>query len=58
MTVKELLALVTTVRHFRFICVRHFKVQRKRGTLKTIMNFKNLESKTARWMTILGIYKS
>jgi len=52
-TRKELLALVTAVRHFHhYVYGRHFKVH----TDPLLMNFKNPEGQTARWIEILGIY--
>lgn len=54
---KELLALVTAVRHFQHYPYRqHFKVHTDHGALKWLMNFKNPEGQTARWIEILGIY--
>lgn len=45
-TRKELLALVTAVRHFHhYVCGRHFKVRTDHGALRWLMNFKNPEGK-------------
>ena len=57
-TRKELLALVTAVRHFHhhYVYGRHLKVRTDHGTLRWLMNFKNREEETARWIEILGIY--
>ena len=56
-TRKELLALVTAVRHFHhYVYGRHFKVRTDHGALRWLMNFKNPEGQTARWIEILGIY--
>jgi len=56
-TRKELLALVTAVRHFHhYVYGRHFKVRTDHGALRWLMNFKNPEEQTARWIETLGIY--
>jgi len=56
-TRKELLALVAAVRHFHhYVYGRHFKVRTDHGALRWLMNFKNPEGQTARWIEILGIY--
>ena len=56
LTRKELLALVTAVRHFHnYVYGRHFKVRTDHGVLRWLMNFKNLEGQTARWIKILSI---
>ena len=56
-TRKELLALVTAVRHFHhYVYGRRFKVRRDHGALRWLMNFKNPEGQTARWIETLGIY--
>lgn len=54
-TRKELLALVAEVRHFHhYVYGRHFKVRTDHGALRWLMNFKNPEGQTARWIKILG----
>lgn len=54
---KELLALVTAVRHFHhYVYGRHFKVQIDHGALRWLMTFKNREGQTARWIETLSIY--
>ena len=56
-TRNELLALVTAVRHFHhYVYGRHFKMRTDHGALRWLMNFKNLEGQTARWIETLGIY--
>lgn len=56
-TRKELLTLVTAVRHFHhYVYGRHFKMRADHGVLKWVMNFKNPEGQTARLIEILGIY--
>ena len=56
-TRKELLALITAVRHFHhYVYGRHIKVRTDHGALRWLMNFKNPEGQTARWIKILGIY--
>lgn len=56
-TRKELQALVTAVRHFHYYMYgQHFKVRSDHGALRWLMNFKNPEGQTARWIEILGIY--
>ena len=55
-TRKELLALVTAVRHFHhYVYRQHFKVRTDHGALKWLMNFKNPEGQTVRWIEILEI---
>ena len=56
-TRKELLALVTLVRHFRhYLIGRHFVVRTDHASLTWLMRFKHLEGQLARWMEELSQY--
>ena len=54
---KELLALVAAVSHFHYYLYwRHIKIRTDHGALKWLINFKNPEGQTARWIKILEMY--
>ncbi len=56
-TRKELLAVVTFVRHFRpYLLGRHFKLRTDHGSLTWLWNFKNPEGQLARWLEQLQEY--
>lgn len=53
-TRKELLAVVKAVQHFQpYLLGRHFTVRTDHASLKWLMNFKNPEGQTARWLEVL-----
>lgn len=53
-TRKELLAVIKSVQHFQpYLLGRHFTVRTDHASLKWLMNFKNPEGQTARWIEIL-----
>ena len=52
---KELLAVVTFVKHFRhYLLGRHFKVRSDHGSLQWLTTWKDLEGMPARWMARLA----
>ena len=56
-TRKELLALVSAVKHFHhYLYGRKFLIRTDHGALRWLMNFKNPEGQTARWIEVLGTY--
>ena len=56
-TRKELLALVSAVRHFHhYLYGRKFLIRTDHGALRWLMNFKNPKGQTARWIEVLGTY--
>ena len=57
MTYKELLAVVTFVKHFRhYLLGRHFKVRSDHGSLRWLTTWKDLDSMPARWMARLSLF--
>ena len=56
-TRKELLALVTFVKHFKhYLYGKKFLVRTDHSSLKWLMNFKNPEGQIARWIETLASY--
>ena len=56
-TRKELLALVTFVKHFKhYLYGQKFLVRTDHSSLKWLMNFKNPEGQIARWIEVLSSY--
>ena len=56
-TRKELLALVTFVKHFKhYLYGQKFLVRTDHSSLKWLMNFKNPEGQTACWIEVLSSY--
>ena len=56
-TRRELLAVVLGIQHcHHYLLGNHFKVRTDHGSLRWLLNFKNPEGQTARWLSILGKY--
>ncbi|MCG8048997.1 MAG: RNase H-like domain-containing protein, partial [Candidatus Thiodiazotropha endolucinida] len=56
-TRKELLALVTYVKHFKhYLYGKKFLVRTDHSSLRWLMNFKNPEGQIARWIEVLSSY--
>ena len=56
-TRKELYALVAGVKHFHhYLYGRKFLIRTDHSALRWLMNFKNPEGQTARWIEVLGTY--
>ena len=56
-TRRELLAMVCAVNHFHhYLCGRHFLVRFDHGSLRWLMNFRNLEGQMGRWLAFLNNY--
>jgi hypothetical protein len=56
-TYKELLAVVTMVKHWRhYLLGRHFKIRSDHASLKWLTSWKDLDSMPARWMARLGSF--
>lgn len=56
-TRRELLAVVDSIKHFHhYLYGVQFKVRTDHGSLRWLMNFKNLEGQLARWNELLGTY--
>jgi hypothetical protein len=56
-TYKELLAVVTFVKHFRhYLLGRHFKVRSDHGSLRWLTTWKDIDSMPARWMARLSLF--
>ena len=56
-TYRELLAVITFVKHFRhYLWGRKFKIRTDHSSLKWIQNFKNPEGMIARWLSVLSTY--
>ena len=56
-TRRELLAVVMGVQHcHHYLLGNKFKVRTDHGSLRWLMNFKNPEAQTARWLNILSKY--
>ena len=56
-TRRELLAVVCAVNHFHhYLCGRHFLVRSDHGSLRWLMNFRNLEGQMGRWLAFLNNY--
>ena len=56
-TRRELLAVVLGIQHcHHYLLGNHFKVRSDHGSLRWLLNFKNPEGQTARWLSILGKY--
>ena len=56
-TRRELLAVVTYLRHFRpYLYGRHIIVRTDHGALRWLINFKDPVGQVARWLEILGEY--
>ena len=56
---KELLALVTYVKHFKhYLYGKKFLVRTDHRSLRWLMNFKNPEGQIARWIEVLLSYES
>ena len=56
-TRKELLAVVAAVRHFHhYLYGRRFLVRSDHGALQWLLNFRNPEGQTARWLEELAMY--
>jgi len=54
-TYKELLAVVTAVKHFRhYLLGRHFKIRTDHGSLRWLTNFKEVEGMVGRWLAQLS----
>ena len=57
-TRKELLAVVCSIEHFHhYLYGRHFTVRSDHGSLRWLMNFKNIEGQVARWLEFLASYE-
>ena len=58
MTQKELLAVVTFMKHFRqFLIGHHFTIRTDHGALTWLQNFKSPEGQLARWLENLQGYQ-
>ena len=56
-TRKELLAVVTYVKHFRhYLYGREFRVRTDHSSLRWLMNFKDSEGQWARWLETLAMF--
>lgn len=56
-TRKELLAIVESIKHFHcYLYGRKFRLRTDHGSLRWLMNFKNIEGQLARWLEVLGTY--
>ena len=56
-TRKELLAIITAVRHFHhYLYGRPFLVRTDHGALRWLLNFKNPDGQLARWLETLAAY--
>lgn len=56
-TRRELLAVVTAVKHFRhYLFGRRFTVRTDHGSLRWLLNFKDAEGQMARWLETLGMF--
>lgn len=56
-TRKELLAIVEAVKHFHcYLYGRRFRLRTEHGSLRWLLNFKDIEGKLARWLQVLGTY--
>ena len=56
-TRRELLAIVDALKHFHvYLYGVHFTVRTDHGSLRWLLNFKNLEGQLARWNELLGTY--
>ena len=56
-TRKELLAVVTAVKHFHhYLIGQDFTIRTDHGSLKWLMRFKNCEGQIARWIETLSAY--
>ena len=54
-TYKELLAVVTFVKHFRhYLLGRAFQIRTDHGSLRWLTNFKDIEGMVGRWLAQLG----
>ena len=54
---KELLAIITAVRHFyHYLCGSPFLIRTDHSALRWLLNFKNPEGQLARWLKMLGTY--
>ena len=57
-TRKELLAVVAAVRHFHhYLYGRRFLIRSDHGALQWLLNFRNPEGQTARWLEELAMYE-
>ena len=56
-TRKELLAVVTFIKHFRpYLYGQKFLLRTDHGSLRWLYNFKSTEGQVARWLELLGTY--
>ena len=56
-TRKELLAVVASTKHFHhYLYGNKFLIRTDHGALRWLMNFKNPEGQTARWLEVMGTY--
>ena len=56
-TCKELLAIVSAVKHFHhYLYGKEFKIRTDHGALKWLMQFKSPEGQVARWIEVLDTY--
>lgn len=56
-TRKELLAIVEAVKHFHcYLYGRRFRLRTDHGSLRWLLNFKDIEGQLARWLQVLGTY--
>ncbi|KAJ8028019.1 hypothetical protein HOLleu_30140 [Holothuria leucospilota] len=56
-TRKELLAVVTFIKHFRpYLCGKRFTLRTDHGSLRWLFNFKQPEGQIARWLEVLASY--
>ncbi len=57
-TRKELLAIVTAVKHFHhYLYGKPFVIRTDHGALRWLTKFKNPEGQVARWLEVLGTYE-
>ena len=57
-TRRELLAIVSSIKYFHhYLYGRHFTVRSDHGSLRWLMNFKNIEGQIARWLETLASYE-
>ena len=56
-TRRELLAVVTFIKHFRhYLYGRHFTIRTDHGALRWLLKSRNPEGQIARWMEVLSAY--
>lgn len=57
-TRRELLAIVRSIKHFHhYLCGQAFKIRTDHGSLRWLLNFKNLEGQIAPWIETLASYE-